>query len=108
MKNANTKNNIKNNSKSDSEEIKISKKNSPDDFTELLSSIATSINYKLSFIIFIGFIILCSDVFIENILSHFSDATSYNVATTYGTVIQGLFLVLLFIAADGLIKSEIV
>lgn len=94
-------------SKRDSDPITVCKKG-PDDFMKMTVEIFSEIQYKLFFLIFIVFIILNSDVFINRILSKFSSTLDGHRITSWGTVLQGTFLVLGAIAIDALVKNNIV
>lgn len=92
----------------DSDRIKIHN-GIPEDFSGLLGEIASGINYKLLSLLFIIFIFLTSDVFIEKILSNLSGTVGYSyMPTTWGTIIQGVLLVLFYVIADVLIRRGII
>jgi hypothetical protein len=87
----------------DSESISPS---SPDDVTSLIGAVGGN-TFKMSFLLFIIFILLTSDVFIENILS--SKDNSYaegRGVTLKGAVTQGLILSICYIILNILISSE--
>lgn len=94
-------------SKRDSDPITVCKKG-PDDFMKMIVEIFSEIQYKLFFFIFIIFIILNSDVFVNRILGKFSNTLDGHRITSWGTVLQGTFLVLGAIAMDASIKNNIV
>ena len=83
-------------------------KSKKSDFVHAGSKIITSINYKVSFLLFIISVIIFSDVFIENIINNFSDTVDGECTTTKGTMIQLLFMVLAYIIIDLIVKFEII
>ncbi|SIP85956.1 Hypothetical protein PACV_241 [Pacmanvirus A23] len=91
----------------DSDPITISG-NSPDDFTSILLDIASSIQYKLFGLMLIIFIFISSDVFINRALAKFNGAVDYKCPTSWGTFLQGLFLVLSCIIIDAAIRQKII
>ena len=76
-------------------------------FIELISDMINGIQYKLFTMIFVMFILLSSDMFINRILTKFDGAVEYNSPTGYGTFLQGLLLVLMCIIIDCLIGQHI-
>ena len=60
--------------------------------------------WKPYFLLFMVFLILTCDVFNDSCLSKFSGAVDGNDPTTYGTILQGIFLVLFFIVIDYLCR----
>lgn len=91
----------------DSDPITVCKR-SPDDFMKMIVEIFSEIQYKLFFLIFIVFIIINSDVFINRILGKFNNTLDGHRITSWGTILQGTFLVLGAIAIDATIKNNIV
>ena len=82
--------------------------NKPDDFAKLLVDGVSKIQYKQVIFLFIIFIILTSDVFINRVLSKISGAVEGKSASNYGTVLQGIFLVLGYILIDFGVNQGIV
>jgi len=64
------------------------------------------LNWKMYGLLFIIFILITSDVFIDRILSKFSGAVSGTDATSYGTVIQGIMLVLFYMIIEFICKNK--
>jgi hypothetical protein len=65
-------------------------------------------NYKLLLALFIAFLAVVSDVFTNNVLPCFGEkAIRGRTATTWGVVIQGLFLVLFYVLAVYLTEHQI-
>jgi uncharacterized protein YqhQ len=80
---------------------KKTKKHNDSDYIESKSSLKQYI--ALLFI----FIIVMSNIFIDNILTMFGpSAVLSRKVTTYGIILQGLFLVFLFIVVQYLIEKE--
>ena len=77
----------------------------PDDLASAFVGFFTSINYKLIMFIFIIFIFVTSDVFIDKVVSRV-DGTVENMreTTNKGAFIQGLCLLLLYMIADLVIQ----
>lgn len=94
-------------SKRDSDPIMISGK-CPDDLTSVIMDIASNVQYKLFMLIFLMFIILSTDVFVNRILSKFKGATEVKVIQSWGVMIQGLFLLISMITLDAAIKNKII
>ena len=95
----------------DSERITVKKKKQPNDFSGLIGGLANSINYKMVILIFLVYILLNSDVFINRILSKIDGTTTYNPLNspnTKGHVILGLLLSMCYILIDSLIKSDLI
>ena len=88
----------------DSNNTKSSKKN--DDLASAFVGFFTTINYKILFFIFVIFLFISSDVFIDKALSRIDGAVEYKTPTTKGTFIQGFFLVFLYMIIDITIKME--
>jgi hypothetical protein len=78
------------------------KEKKPDDLASTFVGFLSCINYKLLFFLYIIFLFLTSDVFVDKILDRVDDAVHDRNPTTKGTFIQGLFLVLFYIAADAI------
>lgn len=91
-----------------SSRLTLPKSKSPDDFYSLFNDFTESCNFKLLGGLFIIFMILSSDVFLNRILSRFKNAVEYNTITTWGIMIQGIIMVIAMIMLDVLIKRKIV
>lgn len=63
--------------------------------------------FRTAFYLFIVFMLVCSDVFIDQILSRFGDSVDVNMPTTKGVVIQSIFMVIAYILVDSLVESSI-
>jgi hypothetical protein len=76
-------------------------------FITILVESLGKIQYKFLGLIFIMFIFISSDVFIERILSNFESAVEIRSVTNYGIMLQGIFFVLGFIVLEILIDQGI-
>jgi hypothetical protein len=85
-------------------------KNKPDDLAGVLAGVVGWGNIKLIVFVFLIFIFINTDMFIDKVLgTMFSDAVDTGrTPNTKGTMIQSLVLVLLYICADILIKYHII
>lgn len=66
------------------------------------------INFKILVAVFMIFIIIVSDVFTNSVVSGFKGAVKCRSVTSYGIVIQGIFLVLFYILAIHLIAGGVI
>lgn len=77
------------------------------DFPSMLMKLCCRLNIKIGIFIFILGLFIFSDVFVRNVLSQFSDAVgSLNYPTTYGTIVQLLFLVFGYLLIDLLVQGK--
>jgi len=91
---------------SDSDPIYAAKK--PDDMMTMLNNMIGDIPFKFLFLIFVVFLLISSDTFISRVLGKFDGAVELRCPTSYGTLIQGLVLVLVCMIVDGGIKQGII
>jgi len=81
----------------------------PDSFISIVADFASNLNYKLLIILFLSYIFLMSDLFLDKVLSKITDATKHrDQLTPKGTLINGLLLIMLYMTADLLISSGVV
>lgn len=80
----------------------------PDDFASVIFDLLSNIQYKLLGLMLLVFLIISSDVFINRALAKFSGAVDYKYPTTWGTTLQGLFLVIACIFIDAAIRQKII
>ena len=69
-----------------------------DDFSDLLVNMNKQFSYKIAALLFIFYLIINSDIFIENVLGGIS--SSLHVAsdpTDMGVIVQGIFITLAYI-----------
>lgn len=83
-------------------------KSKPDDFTSMLADAVTNVQYKLFILMFLTFIGLSTDVFINRVLTKFSGAVEGKTPTSWGTGLQAIFLVIACLVFDLLIQMEVV
>lgn len=97
---------------SDSDPLKVSNDNKPSDFDPIMGKLFGGLNVKLLLLLYLLFIFLTSDVFMDKILRNIGHETvadqSTITTTTYGSAIQGILLVLFYIVIDILIKKNII
>ena len=92
---------------SDSDPIVVTK-NKPIDLTSVMLDVASHIQFKFLGMMLIVFLFINSDVFINRALAAFTGAVDYKCPTSYGVILQGLFLVLAMIIMDVFIKQDII
>jgi hypothetical protein len=91
------------------EVIKVSEKNAPSSLDSVVGKAVEIVPFKLLMLIFIIYLLLSSDVFNEIILSKLDGAIGFGgKATTYGTIITGVLLVIFVALSDVLIKKSII
>lgn len=83
-------------------------KRAPDDLVSVALDIVTGIQFKLLGLMLLVFILLSSDVFINRALSRFSGAVEYKCPTSWGVVLQGMFLVLVMMIVDALVRADVI
>lgn len=89
----------------DSEPIIVTHKNG---IGSMMTDGVTFLNFKMCFLLMIFYILLNSDVFIERVLGKFSGSVEMRHVTSYGTVLQSMFLAMGYIVADILINNSII
>lgn len=90
----------------DSDPIVVARK--PDDLTSVIVDIASHISFKFFSLMLMVFVFLNSDVFINRVLSTFSGAVDFKCPTSWGTCLQGTFLVLCMMGIEALIKQGVI
>ncbi len=76
-------------------------------FVEIASDALSGVQYKLFFLMFAIFMFLSSDTFINRLLSRIDGAVDYKTPTSYGTGLQGIFLIIACISIDMLINVHV-
>lgn len=76
--------------------------------TTMLIDLSSKIQFKLFALMFVIFILISSDTFVNRILSRASGAVDQRHPTNWGTMLQGMFLVLVCIMLDVAIKQKII
>ncbi len=80
----------------------------PDDITSILIDIVGHVQFKFLGLMIIIFIMISSDVFINRALSTFKGAVDYKCPTSWGVCLQGMFLALIMIIIDALIRQNVI
>lgn len=85
------------------------KDEAPDDISEIFADVLSKLDYKKVFIVFILYILLASDVFINSFLSKINNATDATNLhpTSKGVIIQSMLFILLLIIIDVLKHNQI-
>lgn len=91
----------------DSDPIKANTKG-PNAFTEIIADMVSSVQYKLFALMFMVFILINSNAFINRALYKFSNAVEHKSPTNWGVILQGMFLVISCILIDVSIKQNII
>jgi hypothetical protein len=91
----------------DSDYITVDESLVSDSGMDMAMAAVCTIPYKFLIILFVAFMVVSSDMFIARILSQFDGAVQMRYPTNWGTIIQGLFLVLAMLLVDGLIRHNI-
>jgi hypothetical protein len=89
-------------------DVEPRKNNKKTDLMKMTGNLLTNINYKVAFLLFIVGIIIFSDVFVDGVLSKFSNTVDGGYATTKGTILQLVFFVLAYILLDLITKYEVI
>lgn len=91
----------------DSEPIMIAR-GAPDDLTSVIVDVLSQIQYKFLALLLLMFIMVSSDVFINRALAKFKGAVDYKCPTSWGVCLQGMFLVMVMIIIDALIRQKVI
>lgn len=94
-----------------SQQIKeITNQDKSDEPREFISESFFSVNWKLKILLFLIFMLVCSTMFINDIISRMGSDMVDNTRTTTnkGTIVQGVLLVLIYSFIETLVKSKIV
>jgi len=73
-----------------------------------MTKIGKLVNFKILIAIFVIFALVVSDVFTNNVVSGFRGAVQCRSPTSYGVVIQGIFLVIFYVLAIHMIQGDII
>jgi hypothetical protein len=93
------------------EKIEVEVKNKrPDGLISMAMEGLSNIHYKQLAILFLLFLFLSNDVFIDRVMAKANNSfVSYpGQLSTIGTVVQGIILVLLFLVASILIEKKVI
>ncbi len=92
----------------DQKSIKKSKKKSKKtDLMKMTGNLLSNINYKVAFLLFVISMIIFSDVFIEGVLSGIDGTVEGDCTTTKGTMLQLMFMVIIYILLDLIVQYDI-
>jgi hypothetical protein len=81
---------------------------SPDDLVSIILDITSQIQFKFLGFLVIVFILLSSDIFINRVLAKFKGAVDYKTPTSWGVCLQSMFLAMIMLVLDGLIRQKII
>jgi len=84
-----------------------SKKHKKTDLMKMTGNMLSTINYKVAFLLFVVSMILFSDVFINTVLTEFSDTIEGECTTTKGTMMQLTFMILAYVVLDLVVQYEL-
>ncbi len=87
------------------EEIPEPSNSKKSDFMSMGGSMLSCLNIKVAVGLFIIGMLLFSDLFIDGVLSKFDDMVHGECATTKGTIVQLIVLVLLYLVIDLLVQA---
>ncbi len=82
-----------------------SSKSAPSDIPAIVADILLGLPWSLALVMFIMYILLNSDIFINNVLSRIPDAAKNMVPTNKGTFISGFILSIVLIIAYMLLLA---
>lgn len=71
-------------------------------------SLPTIGRFKVILSLFLIFVLVVSDLFVNNALNWFPGTLEGRTVTNFGVVVQGIFLVILFILVNYLIGVEVI
>ena len=78
---------------------------SGDDFPSMTADLFKNTNFKTAVFLFLFGVLIFSDVFIANVLDKYNGAVESGVATTKGTIVQLLVLVVGYLIIDLLVQG---
>lgn len=87
------------------------KSNSENDLSNIIYNITSSINLKISFLLYLFFLVLNTDTFAESILLRLSEDNYDNTImciTPKGYMTMGLFLVVFYIVIDIMNQNNMI
>jgi len=87
------------------EDEKPQKKKKSDDLAGPLIGYMSGVYFKLLFAIFLIFMFISSDVFIDQVLGRIDGASEHKTPTSKGVFIQAIIMVLLVMGIDLLLRS---
>nr|QQV29332.1 hypothetical protein K-LCC10_0077 [Kaumoebavirus] len=79
------------------------------DFISMVTDGIQAVPYKLSLFVFVFFLFLTSEIFVSKFLMRFNGAVDeLKNVTLYGSVVQGIILVLFFLLFSLLVNFEVI
>jgi hypothetical protein len=76
------------------------------DFPSMVFDLGCKINFKVALLLFIVGLFIFSDVFINQVISSFSNCTDMGMCNTKGTMLQLGFLCLAYVIIDLLVATD--
>jgi hypothetical protein len=92
----------------DKADLKDAKNKKPNELAEMIIAPFTVISFKSCILLFIIFLFVSSNVFIDQFLSGFENVLSDGQLTNKGIVIQGTFLVLFYILSQIILEFDLI
>ena len=83
-------------------------KSRPDSFFSIIGDLTSKLNWKIILFIFLLYIFLNTDMFIDKGLSRIKNAVDFKHPTTKGTLIQALLMVIGYAIIKLLVDSSII
>lgn len=91
----------------DSEPIRV--KNSVRDcFGSMFGDILSKVNYKIILFLLFFFYLISSDIFVNRVLARIPDTTDGTTITNFGTMLQGITLIVMYIITEAAIGCNII
>lgn len=78
-----------------------------DDFPSMTMDLIKNINWRVAMFLFVIMIFVFSDTFIETFLIGFDGSVEGDCATTKGTTVQIILVVIAYIIIDIMVKNKI-
>jgi hypothetical protein len=79
-----------------------------DDFSTMFMELVSNLKIKVALILFIFSLFIFSDIFIDNVLVMIKGANQDGFVTSFGTIIQILFITIGFLLIDLLVSGKII
>lgn len=71
-----------------------------EDLSDLISDFIGKIPLQMMILLYIIYILISSDIFYNRVLSRINGATTLTSITSYGVLVQGIFLVVAYMIFD--------
>jgi len=93
----------------DVEEEVGDKSRRPDSFIDMFGDFFGGVNYKIIFLLFLIYMFINSDIFIDKVLSKVSGTVEgRTTVTNKGTFVSSIILILLYMTGDMLVRNRII